>query len=181
MTTHPLPIARALAAALPRGTRAAGPNIPPNMRARLREAEARAWSHSTLAGYLWENGERASRAIALASANNCCKQTEKLYLASTGREAPGNPNLTEKMNITAHHLAQLQSRIETTGAALNQATQSRVGIIDGKPSIDADRASHYASRAEMLAALKTAGPRLRSQFHAEQWEDSFNPDGSPRV
>ena len=78
MTPHPPPIARALAAALPRGTRAAGPNIPPNMRARLREAEARAWSHSTLAGHLWESGERATRAIALASANNGCGESPPL-------------------------------------------------------------------------------------------------------
>lgn len=78
MKSTPLIITRAISLALPRGSRAAGPNIPPNMRERLRESEARAWEHSTLAGHLWEAGERASRAIALASSNNCCENPPPL-------------------------------------------------------------------------------------------------------
>lgn len=79
---------------LPRGTRAAGPNIPPNMRARLQAAEARAWSHSTLAGQLWESGIRASLAIRLASKNNSCKSKSPAHdhpVAKNGGTAPADP------------------------------------------------------------------------------------------
>lgn len=82
MTPTPLPLARALAAPLPRGTRASGANIPPNMRARLSAAEAIAWSHSDLAGALWESGHRAAVAVRIAEKylsdckNNCCADSK---------------------------------------------------------------------------------------------------------
>lgn len=53
-----------------RGARRGWQEIPPNMLPRYLESEARAWSHSPLAGALWEIGFRASRAIALASTHN---------------------------------------------------------------------------------------------------------------
>lgn len=49
-----------------RGQRLASTIIPANMLAPMQASEARAWSHSPLAGALWEIGFRASRAIALA-------------------------------------------------------------------------------------------------------------------
>lgn len=47
------------------------------MRARMAADEARAWSHSTIAGQLWESGWRLARAIAAAEKidgdeNKCC-------------------------------------------------------------------------------------------------------------
>jgi len=57
-----------------RGQRSRETDIPENMRENFAADEARAWSHSPLAGALWEIGFRASRAIALSdSKNNCCK------------------------------------------------------------------------------------------------------------
>lgn len=58
-----------------RGQRARHADIPTNMRENFAADEERAWSHSDLAGVLWEIGFRASRAIALAE-NKCCN-TEK--------------------------------------------------------------------------------------------------------
>ena len=49
-----------------RGQRIAGTIVPANMLDNMQRDEARAWSHSDLAGLLWENGFRASRAIELA-------------------------------------------------------------------------------------------------------------------
>ncbi len=49
-----------------RGSRRARENIPANMLPRFLASEARAWSHSTLAGALWETGVRASLAIRTA-------------------------------------------------------------------------------------------------------------------
>ena len=49
-----------------RGQRIAGRMIPRNMEKNILADEARAWNHSALAGALWENGFRASRAIAMA-------------------------------------------------------------------------------------------------------------------
>jgi hypothetical protein len=57
-----------------RGLRISSTTIPANMLANMLASEARAWSHSPLAGALWEIGFRASRAISLSNSaeNNCC-------------------------------------------------------------------------------------------------------------
>lgn len=62
----PALITSARAEPLPRGSRRASSAIPANMLAAFIASEARAWSHSPLAGALWEAGLRASRAIELA-------------------------------------------------------------------------------------------------------------------
>lgn len=49
-----------------KGLRAKSDTIPLNMRGNVRADSHRAWSHSDLAGVLWEHGIRASRAIAWA-------------------------------------------------------------------------------------------------------------------
>lgn len=66
MKPLPLVISRALAAPYPRGHRRSGPAIPPNMKERMAADEARAWSHSSLAGALWEAGIRYGLAAATA-------------------------------------------------------------------------------------------------------------------
>jgi hypothetical protein len=101
MKPTPLVITRALAAPPQRGTRAAGVSIPPNMRARLAQAEARAWEHSTLAGALFELGMRASLAISTAaqylseSQNKGCAGENPAAIFPSGyatpdRAEPGN-------------------------------------------------------------------------------------------
>lgn len=49
-----------------RGARRAGAMIPRNMAAAIAASEEKAWSHSELAGVLWEHGFRASIACQLA-------------------------------------------------------------------------------------------------------------------
>ena len=49
-----------------RGHRRAAGRIPANMAAAMERGEALAWSHSELAGQLWEHGARATRAVELA-------------------------------------------------------------------------------------------------------------------
>lgn len=49
-----------------KGQRRRGALIPPNVAANFQASEDQAWAHSIIAGVLWENGLRASRAISLA-------------------------------------------------------------------------------------------------------------------
>jgi hypothetical protein len=53
-------------ATVTRGHRRRLITIPPNMAARYTAGESAAWSHSPLAGALWEAGTRSARAIRLS-------------------------------------------------------------------------------------------------------------------
>ncbi len=85
------------------------------------------------------------------------------------------------MKTTEKQIRKIQLKLDASAAELKITASLRAGMIDGKPDITHDRAVHHANRAEMLAALKNAGPRTRAKFHAEQWEQNFNADGSVYV
>jgi hypothetical protein len=99
MIPNPENIFAALFRCLPRGTRAGGESIPPNMRDKLRASETRAWAHSAAAGHLWEAGFSASRAIATAKKiatpeNNSCGDAGKRLSSRQAQQSairPGGP------------------------------------------------------------------------------------------
>lgn len=58
-----------------RGQRITGTSVPSNLVHKIKADEARAWAHSDLAGVLWEQGLRASRAIAWARSQEWAAHT----------------------------------------------------------------------------------------------------------
>lgn len=115
--------------ALSRGHRLRSPSIPPNMRARMAEAEARAWAHSPAAGALWESGLRLSLAIRLAEKIKCCADEKTVIDSSRASERhagpadPGNHRTTEKMkNIITDSISITNIRESETSSGAFEAS-----------------------------------------------------------
>ena len=87
-----------------RGDRRGCTDIPANMLEPYHASEARAWSHSPLAGGLWESGFRASRAIKIAEEQNkhCTENKSAVSIprCQSATPAPADPgNLEKSMNM----------------------------------------------------------------------------------
>lgn len=82
------------------------------------------------------------------------------------------------MKITGKYLDKLQVQLENACRELDRVARLRVGLLEGGPSIDDEKRAVERARANMIQALRQAGPRLKQKWGLEELEWQYNDDGT---
>lgn len=187
MIPTPLNISRALATPPARGTRRNGPTIPPNMRARMADAEARAWAHSTLAGALWELGTRATLAISVAEKYFASRQEKPCTVKNNtsisprshhGCTAPAEPATIEKIEIM--NILTIPQKQSNTGSIhdLNSDMMAREIKVPANTTHILILAAYYGGRGYTTHGSAEAAAKQAKRFKKDNMSFmAFSSDG----